>query len=801
MKCPACQFENPDGINFCGECGAKLEKQCPKCKHSNPPRFKFCGECGHNLSLPLETSLKELSFDEKLEKIQKYLPGGLTEKILAQRGKIEGERKQVTVLFCDMEGSTPLIEKLGPEQAYSIMDQVYEILIHKVHEFEGTVNEMTGDGVLALFGAPIAIENAPQRAIQSALAIHRELARFNDQKKREGLSVPIRMRIGIHSGPVVVGTLGNDLRVEFKAVGDTVILASRLEKMAEPGTTYVTEETFKLAEGLFRFEALGSKKIKGKGEPVKIYRVIAPSTRSTRFEVSAERGLTPFVGRERELELLLDGFERIKAGRGQAFSVVAEAGVGKTRLLYEFRKAVANEDVTIREGRCLSYSQSEAYRPIAEILKSNFDIYEQDEDFIIREKVRRGLKAIQADETSTLPYLLELFSVGESGINKALSADERKYQFMEALRRVALKGSEVRPLIMAIEDLHWIDKGSEEVLKGLFESIAGSRILLIFTYRPEFVHTWGTKTFHSQVMLNRLSNRESLNMVAHLLDAPEVDPALEELILEKTEGVPFYIEELIKSLKDLKIIERKNGRYDLSKTAKDLAIPSTIQDVILARVDPLPEGAKEVLQAGSAIEREFSYELIQRVTGFQERELLSSLSILKDAELVYERGVYPGSRYIFKHALTRQVVYDSILTGKREAMHQRIGQAIETLYQNRLEEFYETLAYHFSEARDREKAYQYLKLSADKALGLYAYQEAVHLLEQALVMQEALHPEDRAMKCDLLISLCDALISAGKPRRMLDQEAVEAWSQAEAMGDKKRASGVWPFFIIERHRG
>jgi class 3 adenylate cyclase len=262
MKCPACQFENPDGINFCGECGAKLEKQCPKCKHSNPPRFKFCGECGHDLSRPLETTSKELSFDEKLEKIQKYLPGGLTEKILAQRGKIEGERKQVTVLFCDMEGSTPLIEKLGPEQAYSIMDQVYEILIHKVHEFEGTVNEMTGDGVLALFGAPIAIENAPKRAIQSALAIHRELARFNDQNKLKDLTLPIRMRIGIHSGPVVVGTLGNDLRVEFKAVGDTVILASRLEDLAEPETIYVTEETFKLAEGLFRFEALGGKEIK-----------------------------------------------------------------------------------------------------------------------------------------------------------------------------------------------------------------------------------------------------------------------------------------------------------------------------------------------------------------------------------------------------------------------------------------------------------------------------------------------------------------------------------------------------------
>ncbi len=308
MKCPKCQTENPENLKFCGECGAKLEKICPHCNSSNPPQFKFCGECGHDLTLPSKPIPKELSFDEKLAKIQQYLPKGLSEKILAQRDRIEGERKQVTVMFCDMEGYTGLTEKLGPEEAYSMMDKVYEILIHKVHDYEGTVNELTGDGIMALFGAPIALEDAPQRAIRSALAIHREMSKFSDQLKSESGIPSIKMRIGIHTGPVVVGTLGNDLRVEFKAVGDTVNLASRMEGLAEPGTTYVTEDTFKLTEGFFRFEALGEKQVKGKEEPVKVYQVIAPSTRRTRFDVSAERGLTPFVGRERELELLLDGF-------------------------------------------------------------------------------------------------------------------------------------------------------------------------------------------------------------------------------------------------------------------------------------------------------------------------------------------------------------------------------------------------------------------------------------------------------------------------------------------------------------
>jgi len=312
MKCPKCQFENLDGMNFCGKCGAKLEKICPQCDFSNPLQYEFCGACGHNLTLPSpELAPKDLSFDEKIDKIQRYLPKGLTEKILSQRDKIEGERKQVTVMFCDMEGFSTLVEKLGPEEAYEIMDKVYEILIHKVHDYEGTVNEMTGDGIMALYGAPIALEDAPQRAIRSSLAIHREIAKFTDvlgQKKNN--IPPLKMRIGIHTGPVVVGTLGNDLRVEFKVVGDTVNLASRMEGLAEPGTTYVTKDTFRITEGLFRFEALGKREVKGKREALNIYRVITTSSMRTRFDVSAERGLTPFIGREREFELLLDGFER-----------------------------------------------------------------------------------------------------------------------------------------------------------------------------------------------------------------------------------------------------------------------------------------------------------------------------------------------------------------------------------------------------------------------------------------------------------------------------------------------------------
>ncbi len=808
MECPKCHTENPDTRKFCYECGAKLLKICPGCGFNNLPRDKFCGECGHDLTLPSAPAVEELSFDEKIAKIQRYLPKGLTEKILSQRDRIEGERKQVTVMFCDMEGFTHLTERLGPEESYGIMDQVYEILIHKVHDYEGTVNEMTGDGIMALFGAPIALEDAPQRAIRSAMAIHREMARFSDRmrEEREGIP-PIKMRVGIHTGPVVVGTLGNDLRVDFKAVGDTVNLASRMEGLAEPGTTYVTEDTFKLTEGFFRFEALGEKAVKGKEGPVKIYRVIARSTRRTRFDVSAERGLTPFVGRERELELLVDGFERVKAGKGQAFSIISEAGLGKSRLLYEFRKAVANQDVTFLEGKCLSYSRGVGYQPVIDILKSNFYIREADEESEIREKVKKGLNILQADETSTLPYLLELLSVKESGLDDTqVTPEAKKAGIMKALNHIVIKGSQIRPLIMAFEDLHWIDKSSDDMLKDLLERISGASVLLLFTFRPEFVPTWGGRSYYNQLNLNRLSNRESLLMVSHLLGSEDIEETLEEFILEKTEGVPFFIEEFIRSLIDLKIIERRNKKYHLTKDIQYVTIPSTIEDMLMARVDSLSDGAKEVLQTGSVVEREFSYEIMKQLMALPDQELLSRLSALKESELIYERGIFPQSTYVFKHALTREVVYNSLLHKRKAGIHKAIGKTIETLYPDRLEEFFEMLAYHSFRGEDWQRAQRYNRRAGLKALSFSAYEEAQNYFEKAL---ESLHKLSRTrerilQEIDLRFNMRAALFPLGRHDEWAEYvQAAEPL--AKEVGDKARLANCYNYLSThlwtrERHK-
>ncbi len=504
---------------------------------------------------------------------------------------------------------------------------------------------------------------------------------------------------------------------------------------------------------------------------------------------------------------MLDGFERSKGGRGQAFSIIAEAGVGKSRLLYEFRKAVANEDVTFLEGRCLSYSRGVSYHPVIDVLKSNFDIAEGDGHFEIREKAARGLKKVEADEASTLPYLLELLSVKDSGIDKIpLSPEAKKDRILEAVKRIVLRGSEIRPLILAYEDLHWIDKSSEEYLKDLLDTISGARVFLIFTYRPEFVHTWGGRSYHSQVNLNRLSNRESLMMVSHLLGTGELDKDLEELVLEKTEGVPFFIEELISSLKDQRIIEKKDTKCYLAKDIGDVTVPSTIQDVIMARVDSLSEGAKGLLQTGAVAGRKFGHDLIKRVTDLSEEELWSHLSVLRDSELLYERGIYPQSTYVFKHALTQEVAYNTLLHKRRRETHEKIGKAMEQIYADRLEEFYEILAYHSMQGEDWQRAYRYNLQAGLKALSLSVYEEAQRYFEAALSALQKL-PDTRArieQEIDLRFNMRSSLFPLGRHDDWADHvRAGEAL--AKEIGDKVRLAKAYNYlsshhWFYHRHR-
>ncbi|MFW6334480.1 MAG: AAA family ATPase, partial [Desulfosalsimonas sp.] len=493
-------------------------------------------------------------------------------------------------------------------------------------------------------------------------------------------------------------------------------------------------------------ENLGEKAIKGRSGTLRVFRVIAPGSSRTRFDVSAEKGLTPLMARERDLEILMDLYRRAREGRGQAVSIISVAGMGKSRLLYEFRKALAHEDITFLEGRCLSYSKGFPYHPLVDILRSNFRIQETDRSTDIREKVERGLKVLGIDVLTAAPYLLELLDAADSSMDMpATSPEAKKERIIATLIRIVIKGAQARSLVLAIEDLQWIDNSSKDVIGEILENIPAERVLLMLTYRPDFSPPWGTRSHHNQMLLSRLSDRECLAMAAHLLRAEAIENDLAGLLTEKTEGVPFFIEEFIRSFVDLGVIENEAGRCRLAKSSKDVGVPSTIQDVIMARVDALPESAKTILRIGSAIEREFDYQLIKKVAGLSEAQLSDGLAALKTAELILQRGIVPEATYIFRHALTMEVVYASILSRHKEELHRNIGEAMEALYNGYLEEHSASLARHFIEGCQPEKAAKYLQFAAKRARRAGSYEDAIEYSKKRVQAIEQLpHSEEVA---------------------------------------------------------
>jgi class 3 adenylate cyclase/tetratricopeptide (TPR) repeat protein len=690
------------------------------------------------------------------------------------------------VLFADIVGYTTLSDRLGEETLFAVMDEIYELFIHEVHRYEGTVNELTGDGVVAFFGAPLAVEQAPQRAVRAALAIQRELAAYNAKFEREQ-GCELEVRVGINTGPVIVGTVGNNLRMDYKAVGDTVNLAARMEQTAEAGTIQITENTHKLVAGYFRCEDLGLVDIKGKEVQIHVYGVLAERGARSRIDVERERGFTPFTGRERELELLTDAFERVKAGRGQAVSIVGEAGFGKSRLLHEFRNALAGQDVTFLEGRCSPHGATTAYLPVTEILRQNFRIDANDSDADIGHKVQDGLQALSVDPKTTAPYLVQLLSCDSAGAEISnLPPEIVKRRTFEALQRITLAGAERRPVVLTFEDLHWSDKTSEEAATFLLDHIAGSCVLLVFTYRPEFVSDWSRKSYHSVATLARLLRRESRDMLLSLLGTSQVQDELEEVVVEKSEGVPFFLEELVHSLRETGAIERQDGQWVLRSDADSLQVPATVHDVLTARIDRLPEGAKRVLQIGAVMGREFPWELVKAVAELREPELNSHIDAITDAELVYERGVPPEATYLFKHALTQDVAYDSLLLTSRREIHEQVAKAIVTRHGDDLGEWADTLAHHFAHSEDPAQALPYLAQAGEQAQRGYANAEAVAAFSKALEILDELPATDnvRRQRADLAVRLgsLHALLGHYGESQPFFARALE---EAEAAGDLK----------------
>jgi len=719
-----------------------------------------------------------------------YTPKHLADKILAVRPSVEGERKQVTVLFADVKGFTSISEKLDPEEVNDLISECMVFLTEEIHRYEGTIAQFLGDGVMALFGAPIAHEDAPQRALYAALGMRERLREYALKLKQRGIE--FNMRIGLNTGLVVVGRIGDDLTMEYTAMGDTVNLASRMESTAEPGTIQVSDNTYRLTEGYFEFKPLGEIEVKGKKELVKAYQLLGLGHVKTRLGVAEMRGLTPFVGRRKELDQLMDCYGRAKSGQGQVVGIVGEPGVGKSRLLLHMRAMLPQAEYIYFEGRCIHYGGSMAFLPFLDVLKSYFDIKEGERDFVIKKKMAEKVSQLDEKVRYILPPLEDILSLKvEAEDYLKLDPALKRVRIFEAIRDLLVRESQNRPLVLAIEDLHWIDNSSEEFLGYLIGGLASAHILLLILYRPEYTHQWGSKTFYTQIRVDELSQETSAEMVQAILKEGRAAPDLTKLILDRATGNPLFMEEFTHSLIERGYIERKNGHYVLTIKPSEIQVPDTIQGIIAARMDRLEENLKRTMQVASVIGRDFAYRILQTITGMQQ-ELKSRLLNLQELEFIYEKTLFPELEYIFKHALTQEVAYNSLLLKRRKEIHDRIGKAIEELYADRLEEFYEMLAHHFSKGENLEKAYQYLRLSSLKTGLRNSYWESVRLGREAIDVLKRMPDTDenkrRGVEMRLLLS--GPMTTQGFPGDAL-QMMEEGARLAEELGDSRSLANLW----------
>jgi class 3 adenylate cyclase/tetratricopeptide (TPR) repeat protein len=740
MRCARCNADNLASMKFCGQCGAPLGSTCPSCGAANPPGHKFCGQCG--------TSLDPQGFQESAASTP-YVP---TPQPPGTVSTLPGEIKQVTVLFCDIDNSTPLTERLGAEGMRDLVRAFLEASLAEVHRYGGTAPQFTGDGFMALFGAPLTQEDHVRRALLAALAVQRALHEGGEAADPELFALTVR--IGIHTGPVVFGPIADKLSMGYTVIGDTANVAARLEQAAEPGTILLSEATCLLAQGYARVEPVGPLILKGKAEPISAYRLLGVSHRRSGLRESTSPRTAIFVDRESELAILNNFLRQVENGHGQAVGLVGEPGIGKSRLLAEFRRQVANERATWVEGRCLSYGTAISYLLALDLLRSNCGILETDTPDIVAEKVRAGLREVGMDPDEDGPVLFHLLEIKDAAGSPALSNPEAvKGKAFETLRQLTVKGSLRRPLILVLEDLHWVDKISEEFLGFLAENVRDVRVLLLATYRPGYRPPWIDKSYAGQTPLQPLSRDDSIRMVRSVLRAEHLIDLVTQEIVAKGDGNPFFLEQLA-----LHAGEARDLR-------SDLMVPNTIHDVVMARIDRLPDETKRLLQTAAVIGREFPLRLLNAVwngPGWVEDQLRELVGL----EFVYERIETEGTVYVFRHALTQETAYGSLLERHRRTYHRAVGDALEELYSGRADEVAELLALHFGRSNEAEKSIDYAILAAEKSQRRWANNEALTYFNDALHRLDLL-PDTEANR----LRRIDAVLKQAEVKFALGQHA------------------------------
>lgn len=778
-ECGECGFENHDRARFCESCGISLHERCPNCRATVRAHQKFCRECGQ----PLRTLQVGLS--------RVRTPKHLAERILSARPSHEGERKIATVLFADVANSTALIRDLDAEEANRILEPTVDSMINAVHRYEGTITHTAGDGIMAIFGAPIAHEDHAVRACYAALDMQEAMRSLATEVRRD-FGLLLQVRVGINSGPVVVKVKyqEGDISVDYRAVGVSTHVAARLESLAAPGTILLTRDTLALAEGFVRVSAIGPVTVKGIEDPVEVCELKGVNTRM-RIHALAARGLSKFVGRQNEIEMLGRAAAQAQSGHGQVVALVGEAGVGKSRVFWEFTRSPHMRGWLVLEAGSVSYGKATSYLPLVDLLTRYYEIQSRDDERRVREKIAGKLFALGEKKLlAQMPLFLGALGMGVSDDAWTnLAPAQRQSQMFDALKHLLIRESQQQPLCLVFEDLHWIDAETQTFLDMLVESIPAATVLLLVNYRPDYEGRWATKSYYSQARVDSLPAASAGDLLEALLGSnPELTP-IKRALVDVTDGNPLFLEESVRSLIESGVLVGSPGQWRPVGSLPAVFVPQTIEALLAARIDRLQPEFKEILECAAVIGNDVPQALLEAVTGIPQYELERGVRELQAAEFLYEKTLFPETEYTFKHSMTREVAYASLLRERRMALHARAAHALVALAAGRVDEHVERVAQHAEQGGLWEMALDYLERAGAKAFALYANAEAAGLFERALKALRHL-PESRAtleQAVDIRFELRNALIALGEIDRIL-RSLEEIEPILVGLGDKLRSA-------------
>jgi class 3 adenylate cyclase/tetratricopeptide (TPR) repeat protein len=803
LLCPNCGFENPEEMKFCEACATPLGNSCSNCGFENPPGFKFCGECGTPLHIQASTSK---SGQESHQTDAQTAQDTQTRSPSTARRPPAAERRHLTVMFCDLVGSTALSVQLDPEVLREVVRQYQESCAEAVNRYDGYIAQYLGDGLLIYFGYPRAHEDDAHRAVRAGLGIMEEMDRLN-ARLRSSVGVQLAVRVGIHTGLVVVGEMGGGPKHELLALGETPNIAARLQNLAEPNTLVISGATFRLIRGYFLCEDLGTHYTKGISQPIESYRVLQESGARTRLEVALATGLTPLVGKEKEIELLMDLWHKVEQGVGQAapgevVMLSGEAGIGKSRLLQVFKERMSEKPHTWLECRCSPYHQNSSLYPVIELFQRLLELRREDPPEEKLGKLERMLGQCEFCLPEAVALFADLLSVPLSERYPPLNLfpQRQKQKTLEALLAMLEKMAAQQPIVFVMEDLHWADPSTLELL-GLpiaKQPITGT--LFLFTFRPEFTPSWVTHPEITFITLGRLTHKQTEVMVEQVTGGKVLPAQVLEQIVNKTDGVPLFVEELTKMVVESDLLREHEGGYDLPQPLPPLAIPETLHDSLMARLDRLA-AVKEVIQLGATLGREFTYEVLRAVSPLNEATLQWELARLVDAQLLYlQRDSGNSTTYVFKHALIQDAAYQSLLKSKRQEYHRQIAKVL-------VEQFQETrpeiLAHHYAEAEQHEPAAFYCYWAGQQAMERSALLEGIRHFTKGVELLQGLPstPERTQLELDLQTSLGSALmVTKGYGAPEVDQTFTRALELCQQLDDTHQLfpalRSQWGFYNV-----